>query len=63
MKAGDRGRVRALLNRATHADLPPRRMKALFKRFMEYEQAHGDAASVAGVQRAAQQYVDEHLGG
>ena len=62
MKAGDRSRVRALLNRATHADLAPRKMKALFKRFLEYEQLHGDAASVAGVQSAAQQYVDEHLG-
>lgn len=62
VKAGDRNRVRALFNRATHADLPPRKMKALFKRFLEYEQAHGDAASVAGVQKSAQQYVDAHFG-
>lgn len=61
VKAGDHARVRALLLRATHAELPPRKMKALFKRSLEFEQAHGDEASVAAVQQAAQQYVDEHL--
>ena len=63
VKAGDQATVRALLNRATHTGLPPKKMKTLFKRFLEYEQLHGDAASVAGVQKAAQQYVDDHLRG
>ncbi|KAK9804637.1 hypothetical protein WJX73_002075 [Symbiochloris irregularis] len=62
VKAGDHARVRALLLRATHAELPPKKMKALFKRSLEFEQAHGDEATVAAVQQAAQQYVDEHLG-
>lgn len=62
IKAGDTARVRALFNRATHSDLSPRKMKGVFKRFLDFELAHGDASTQAAVQQAAQQYVDEHLG-
>lgn len=61
VKLGDPVRVRALFSRATHAEMPVKKMSSIFKRFLEYEQAHGNAQSVASVQAAAQAYVDEHM--
>lgn len=37
----------ALFERATHLQLPPKKMKFLFKRYLDYEKKHGDAARCA----------------
>ncbi|KAG1658534.1 hypothetical protein FOA52_008420 [Chlamydomonas sp. UWO 241] len=61
IKRGDPQRIRSLLERATHLSLPPKKMKFLFKRFLEYEKANGDEASVAHVKKRAMEYVESTL--
>jgi len=56
-KAGDADRTRALFERAVHLDLPPRKAKSLFKRYLAHEAAQGDAAGVARVKQLAADYV------
>ncbi|KAI7838131.1 hypothetical protein COHA_008062 [Chlorella ohadii] len=56
--AGDEQRIRALFERATHLQLPPKKMKFLFKRYLDYEKKAGDAASVEHVKRRAMEYVE-----
>lgn len=58
---GDQRRVRALFERATHLELPPRKMKFLFKRFLEYEKAHGDGEGVERVKRRALEFVERAM--
>jgi rRNA biogenesis protein RRP5 len=58
VKAGDAPRTRALLSRATSLGLPPKKMKVLFRRWLEYEQAHGSAADVAAVKQRAVEYME-----
>lgn len=59
MKTGDASRTRSLLSRATSLSLPPKKMKLLFRRWLEYEQAHGSPADVAAVKQRAVQYMEE----
>jgi rRNA biogenesis protein RRP5 len=60
---GEPARARALFERATHLALPPKKMKFLFKRYLEYERKHGDAAGVERVKRAAMEFVERAMGG
>ena len=62
IKAGEGARVRGLFERATHSALPPKKMKFLFRRYLDYERAHGDAAGVEQVKQAARAYVEANLG-
>ncbi len=48
----------ALFERATHLQLPPKKMKFLFKRYLEYEKQHGTAAGVEHVKKRALEYVE-----
>ena len=41
--------------------LPPKKMKFLFKRFLDFEKSHGDAAGVDHVKQAAREYVESNL--
>lgn len=50
---------RALFERATHLALPPKKMKFLFKRYLEYEKREGSAASVEHVKRRALEFVEQ----
>ena len=59
-KHGDAARVRALLERATSLALPPKKMKFLFRRWLEYERAHGDEARVEAVKQKALEFVRAH---
>ena len=61
IRAGDKQRVRNLFERATHMALPPKKMKFLFKRFLDYEKSQGDAAGVEHVKQAAREYVEANL--
>lgn len=58
---GDRERTRALFERATHMSLPAKKMKFLFRRYLDYEKVHGDAAGVERVRGAARAYVESNL--
>lgn len=61
VKLGDKQRIEALFERATHMQLPPKKMKFLFKRYLQYEQEHGDAAAVAHVKKQALDFVQQHM--
>ena len=41
--------------------IPPKKIKFLFKRFLDYENKHGTATTVAKVKQAAKSYVEQHL--
>ena len=60
VKQGDVQRVRALLERATSLSLPPKKMKFLFRRWLEFERRSGDEASVALVKQRALEFVQAH---
>lgn len=55
---GDAGRVRGLFERATHLVLPAKKMKFLFKRYLEYEKKHGDESTVQHVKKRAMEFVE-----
>ncbi|GAX80532.1 hypothetical protein CEUSTIGMA_g7970.t1 [Chlamydomonas eustigma] len=57
VKLGDQQRIRALFERATQLQLPPKKMRFLFTRYLEYEEEHGDAAGVANVKKLAMEFV------
>jgi len=55
--AADPRRVRALFARGTALDLPPKKMKFLFRRALEFEKRLGDDAGADRVREAARAYV------
>ena len=61
IRLGDQERIRGLFERATHLALPPKKMKFLFRRYLEYERGHGDAGRVEHVKQAARDYVEANL--
>lgn len=60
-RGGDLQRVRSLFERATHLALPPKKMKFLFKRYLEFEKRHGDGAGVEHVKQKAMEFVDRAM--
>ena len=60
-RGGDQGRARSLFERATHLSLPPKKMKFLFKRYLEYEKVHGDDAGVEHVKQKAMEFVERAM--
>lgn len=56
---GDQQRIRALFERSTHLALPPKKMKFLFKRYLEYEKEHGDEKGVEHVKKKAMDFVEK----
>ena len=62
IKLGEKQRIEALFERAVHLQLPPKKMKFLFKRYLQYEQEHGDATAVANVKKQALEFVQQHMG-
>ena len=61
IKQGDSDRIRRLFERATSLQIPPKKIKFLFKRYLDYETKHGTASTVSGVKQAAKAYVEQHL--
>lgn len=59
--AGDAQRTRALFERATHLALPPKKMKFLFKRYLDYERSHGGPTQVELVKRRAMEFVEQAM--
>ena len=62
VKLADQPRIRALFERATSLSLPAKKMKFLFKRWLEYEKGAGDAAAVEHVKKRAMEFVESTLG-
>ncbi|KAK3236152.1 hypothetical protein CYMTET_53700 [Cymbomonas tetramitiformis] len=61
VKYGEAERVRTLFERVTAMKLSPRRMKSLFKKYLEYERAHGDEEHVDLVKEKAMKYAEDNL--
>jgi rRNA biogenesis protein RRP5 len=61
IKLGDQPVIRGLFERAICLELPAKKMKFLFKKYLEYEKQHGDEASVDRVKKAAMDYVENKL--
>jgi len=59
----DPRRARALFARGTALDLPPKKMKFLFRRALEFEKRLGDDAGADRVREAARAYVARVSGG
>ena len=53
---------RLLFERVINLQMAMKKMKFFFKKFLDFEEKHGDEASVAAVKRKAQEYVDSHWG-
>jgi len=57
IKLADLPRCRSLFERVTYLTLPPKKMKFFFKRYLDFEKAHGTAATVAHVKQRAVEFV------
>ncbi|KAI4332058.1 hypothetical protein L6164_016997 [Bauhinia variegata] len=53
--------IRALFERAISLSLPPKKMKFLFKKYLEYEKSQGDEERIEHVKGKAMEYVDSTL--
>jgi len=61
VKLGDLPRARALFERATALTLPARRMKSLFKKYLEFEAEHGDEEHEEHVKAKAMEFAEANL--
>eukprot|EP01116_Phalansterium_solitarium_P003177 TRINITY_DN1386_c1_g1_i1.p1 TRINITY_DN1386_c1_g1~~TRINITY_DN1386_c1_g1_i1.p1 ORF type:complete len:2083 (+),score=1015.05 TRINITY_DN1386_c1_g1_i1:162-6410(+) len=57
LRSGDLETTRHLFERVTSLSLSSKKMKHFFKRYLEFEKQHGDAALVERVKDKARQYV------
>ncbi|CAH8356759.1 unnamed protein product [Eruca vesicaria subsp. sativa] len=61
IRLGEVDVIRSLFERAISLSLPPKKMKFLFKKFLEYEKAGGDEERVEYVKQRAMEYADSTL--
>ncbi|XP_065857406.1 rRNA biogenesis protein RRP5-like [Euphorbia lathyris] len=61
IKLGDADVTRALFERAISLSLPPKKMKFLFKKYLEYERSLGDEDKIESVKQKAMEYVETTL--
>ncbi|XP_026332856.1 protein RRP5 homolog [Hyposmocoma kahamanoa] len=59
VKAGEVDRVRQVMERMTSQKLPARKMKAIFKKWIEAEEKIGDKSQVESIQQRAMEYIDK----
>ncbi|KAL5021960.1 hypothetical protein ScPMuIL_001115 [Solemya velum] len=57
-KQNDKEAARQLFDRVTCLKLPARKMKLFFKKYMDFEERHGDIGTVDAVKLKALQYVE-----
>lgn len=57
IRSGDSASTRNVFERMIHLDLPAKKMRFFFKRYLEYESEHGSEERVAYVKRRAMEYV------
>ncbi|KAL8147183.1 rRNA biogenesis protein RRP5 isoform X2 [Apium graveolens] len=58
IRLGDVDVTRSLFERAISLSLPPKKMKFLFKKYLEYEKSFGDEERIEYVKRKAMEYVE-----
>jgi len=63
VKTGDLDAARALFRRMATLDLQAKRMKFLFKKWLDFETGHGTESGVGEVRQAAQKYLEGKGGG
>ena len=61
VKVEDVEAARSVLERCIGLGLAPKKMKFFFKKFLEFEEKHGDDQSVNAVRKKALQYVEEKV--
>ncbi|XP_051148647.1 rRNA biogenesis protein RRP5 [Andrographis paniculata] len=61
IRLGDMDTIRALFERAISLSLPPKKMKFLFKKYLEYEKGVGDEDRIKDVMKKAMDYVETTL--
>ncbi|XP_024014881.1 rRNA biogenesis protein RRP5 isoform X2 [Eutrema salsugineum] len=61
IRLGEVDVIRSLFERAISLSLPPKKMKFLFKKFLEYEKCAGDEERVEYVKQRAMEYADSTL--
>uniref|UniRef100_A0A1J3HSM0 rRNA biogenesis protein RRP5 n=1 Tax=Noccaea caerulescens TaxID=107243 RepID=A0A1J3HSM0_NOCCA len=61
IRLGEMDVIRSLFERAISLSLPPKKMKFLFKKFLEYEKSVGDEERVEYVKQRAMEYADSAL--
>ncbi|KAM7524627.1 hypothetical protein LguiA_014529 [Lonicera macranthoides] len=61
IRLGDVDLIRALFERAISLSLPPKKMKFLFKKYLQYESSLGDEERIESVKRKAMDYVETTL--
>jgi len=62
VKTGDTDAARALYRRIATLDLQARKMKFLFKKWLDFETAHGTEGGVSEVKNSAQRYLESRGG-
>ena len=50
---------RRLFDKAVACKLPSKKMKFIFKKYLEFEKRHGDETTVEGVKKLAEEYVQD----
>lgn len=58
-KLGDVDNARKTFEKATSLNLNPKKMKSLFKKWLDFEKEHGDASLCEVVKQHAVQYVQQ----
>lgn len=58
-KHGDLDNARKTFEKVTSLNLNPKKMKAVFKKWLDFEKQHGDTASLQAVKQRAVQYVEQ----
>ena len=61
IKLRDQVRVRNLFERIIHMQIPAKRMKVIFKKYMDYEVEHGDNNTIEEVKKKALDFVTSKM--
>jgi rRNA biogenesis protein RRP5 len=61
IKSGDTDLVRNIFERVTSLKLKPKKMRFIFKRYLEFEQKHGTKENIEHVRTSAMDYVHSSL--
>lgn len=62
VKANEINLARQTLDRAVSQKLPVKKMKTLFKKYLEFEKQHGTEKTVDKVKLMAEEYVSNRIG-
>jgi rRNA biogenesis protein RRP5 len=61
IKLKEHQRIKNLFERITHMEIPVKKMKFIFKKYMDYEMQHGTDESIEQVKQKAMEYVQSKM--